>query len=67
MFGRLGIPELLIVFMLVVGSMVIVLWPATRICQRLGLSPWLGILSVFPVANLFLLWYVALTPWPARR
>ena len=61
--GQLGIPELFIVLAILCTGLVVV-WPAARICSRLGFSPWLGILAVVPVANLFLLWFVAVTPWP---
>jgi hypothetical protein len=41
-----------------------VVWPAVHICKRLGLSPWLGALAIVPIANLLLLWFVALARWP---
>jgi hypothetical protein len=34
----------------------VVAWPASRICSRLGFSPWLGILAIVPIANVLLLW-----------
>jgi hypothetical protein len=58
----LGIPELLVV--LVVSGVVI--WPATRVCIKAGYSPWLGILAIIPVANILLLWFLALAEWPSR-
>jgi hypothetical protein len=58
-----GTPELLVVLALSL-SFLIVLWPAARICTRLGLARWLAILSILPVVNLFLLWYVAYAQWP---
>lgn len=63
MFG-LGLPEYFIVVILAV-SLVAVVWPAARICQRAGFSPWLGVLIVVPLANILLLWFVAFSPWPA--
>jgi hypothetical protein len=42
----------------------VVVWPAARICSRLGFSPWLGILAMVPIANVILLWFVAVSPWP---
>jgi hypothetical protein len=63
--GPIGVPELIII--LVVACMgVVVVWPAARICRRVGFSPWLGVLAVVPVANLVLLWFVAVAPWPGR-
>ncbi|TAK19375.1 MAG: hypothetical protein EPO35_00235 [Acidobacteria bacterium] len=61
----LGLPELLILFVLVFGCGVVLIWPAARICKRAGFSPWLGILIIVPIANVVLLWYVAFSPWPA--
>ena len=63
MFGRFGGPELIIVFVIFLMWLVVI-WPAGRICRRVGFSPWLGILIIVPIANLFLLWYVALSKWP---
>lgn len=63
MFGRVEIPELLVVIAIVATALVYV-WPAARICRRLGFSRWLGVLAVIPLANLLLLWFVALAQWP---
>ena len=63
-FGRIGVPELVVVCAIAAMSLVVV-WPAARICRRLGFSPWLGILSVIPIVNLLLLWFIALSEWPS--
>ncbi len=60
----LGVPELIIILFIAVIPLVLI-WPAMRICRRAGFSPWLGILIVIPLANIFLLWFVAFSPWPA--
>jgi hypothetical protein len=61
----LGVPEL-VILLIIVGFMGLALvWPASRICKRAGFSPWLGVLIIVPLANVFLLWFVAFTPWPA--
>lgn len=60
-----GVPEIVIVLILVVILPLAVVWPAARICRRAGFSPWLGLLIVIPLANIFLLWFVAFNPWPA--
>ncbi len=59
----IGIPEVAVVVAIALMSLVVV-WPAARICGRLGFSPWLGILAVLPIANLLLLWFIALSEWP---
>jgi hypothetical protein len=60
---RIGMPELTVILM-IFAMAIVVIWPASTICRRLGLSPVLGVLAVLPLANLILLWYVALAPWP---
>jgi hypothetical protein len=67
MFGAVvGIPELLIILFIGLGLLV-VLYPAIRICRRLGFHPLLGVLSLVPVANVVLLWFVAVSEWPIEH
>lgn len=61
--GFMGIPEFGVILAILCMGL-IVIWPASRICSRLGFSPWLGILAVVPLANVLLLWFVAFTTWP---
>ncbi|HYI10051.1 MAG TPA: hypothetical protein VEK57_13410 [Thermoanaerobaculia bacterium] len=63
MIGSIGSPELILIFVVVV----VVIWPATRICAKAGYSPWLGVVIMIPVANIILLWYLALAEWPSRK
>ena len=60
----LGVSELFILGF-IVALLAIVVWPAMRICRRIGFSPLLGLLAVVPIANVVLLWFVALSPWPS--
>ena len=39
--------------------------PFWRIFRRMGLPPWLAVMASVPLVNLIVLYYVALTPWPA--
>jgi len=59
-----GLPELVVVLFIAAMALAVI-WPAARICQRLGLSQWLGLLAIVPLANVMLLWYVALARWPS--
>lgn len=43
----------------------VVIYPAALICRRLGLPPLIGALAVVPLANVVLLWVVAVARWPA--
>ena len=64
MFERMRFPEGLIVLTVVLIYLVVVAWPAARICRRVGFSPWLGVLAIAPIVNVLLLWYVAFARWP---
>jgi hypothetical protein len=66
MFGSIGPAELLVV-LAIASVALVVIWPAGRICRRAGFSPWLGVLAVVPIANVLLLWFVAVAEWPAMR
>jgi len=63
MFGSLGLPELLILVVIAVA----VVWPASRVCAKAGFSPWLGLATLIPGANILLLWFLALAEWPRNR
>jgi hypothetical protein len=64
-FGRIGAPELMFVVILSSLMWLVVIWPASRICKRVGFSPWLGLLAIIPLANVVLLWVVAMSRWPS--
>jgi hypothetical protein len=61
----LGVPELFIILVIVAIIPLALIWPAMRICRKAGFSQWFGLLIVIPLANIFLLWFVAFSPWPA--
>ena len=56
--------ELTIVSAMLAGTIILIGVPASRICQRLGFSPWLGLLAVIPIVNVLLLWFVAFARSP---
>jgi hypothetical protein len=58
--------EMLPIAVWVLLMALILIWPAARICRKAGFSPLLGVLAVVPIANIVLLWFVALADWPAR-
>jgi len=64
MIRSIGLPELLIVVVVLAGA---IIWPASRICAKAGYSPWLGLVAILPIGNVFLLWFLAFSEWPARR
>ena len=62
----IGMPELTVIAFMATMALVMI-WPAATICRRLGFSPLLGVLIVVPVANVILLWYLALRSGRASR
>jgi hypothetical protein len=52
-------------WMLVIGIIVVI--PAWRLCQRMGYPGPMGILILIPIVNLFLLYFLAFSPWPADK
>lgn len=61
----MGALELTIIPLVILPMALVLIWPAARICRRTGYSPWLGILIVLPLVNVGLLWFIALSRWPA--
>jgi hypothetical protein len=65
-FGFPGPLELLILMVLFgPGLAALVVIPSWLVLSRLGLPPLLSLLAALPLANLMLLWAVALSHWPA--
>jgi hypothetical protein len=56
-------PEIVVVLFIAAMALVVI-WPMTMICRRVGFSPWLGIFAAVPLANVALLWFLALSVWP---
>ena len=46
---------------------IIFIIPFWRICVRVGLSPWLSLLLLIPLANIIFVYYVAFGDWPTQR
>ena len=63
MLEQIGVPGLIVITFMAMMAF-IVIWPAATICRRLGFSPLMGVFAAVPLANLVLLWYVAVSPWP---
>lgn len=64
MLGSLGWQELALITFMALVSLVVVAFPASRICAKAGMPAWLGLLAVVPLVNIALLWFVAFTDWP---
>jgi hypothetical protein len=59
--------EYVMILSIALVSGAVVIWPATVLCRRLGFSPFLGFLAIVPLANVALLWFIALSPWAADQ
>ena len=44
-----------------------IICPIWRIFQKAGFPKWLSLLTVIPVVDLIVLYYVGLAHWPAQR
>ena len=45
---------------------VVVVIPFWRICAKAGYSPWLSLLAIVPLVNLFFLYFLAFSEWPSQ-
>jgi len=61
--NTIGPSELVVILAICLMSL-IVLWPASQICRRIGFPWWIALLSIVPIANVLLLWFVAYARWP---
>jgi len=64
--GRIGLPELMIVFTMfgIVGGVLTVV-PLWQICKKAGFAPPLALLGLVPIANIALMFFLAFAEWPA--
>jgi len=45
----------------------VVLVPFWQIFKKAGFSPWLSLLTMVPLAGLFVIYYVAFARWPDKQ
>jgi len=62
-----GSAELAIIFFMLPFVWLLTIVPFWKICSKAGLSPWLSILMVVPLANIIVPFVVAFSDWPAIR
>ena len=68
MFGTIGIPELIVLFLFVIPLMcVIVILPFWKIFSRAGFSGWLSLTQLVPLLGTIVLFYLAFAEWPALK
>ena len=54
-----------LLLIVIIGFVVLV--PFWQIFKKAGFSPWLSLLTMIPLAGLFVLYYVAFARWPEKR
>ena len=67
MFGHLGVSAILAVAFVVLAVAMLYLLPVCLVCRKAGYPAWLGVAAAVPVANLLLLWFLALAKWPVQQ
>ncbi len=53
--------------LMIVALPILVVLPVWRICSKAGFPGALSLLALIPLANLFLLFFLAFADWPALR
>jgi hypothetical protein len=48
-------------------SAIIFIIPVWQICKRAGHNPWLSLLALVPLVNLFFGYWLAFGTWPAQK
>lgn len=54
-----------LIWMLILALVVVI--PFWRICQKAGYPGILGLLSIVPIANIALIYFLAFARWPAHK
>ena len=67
LIGPLGIGELTVILLVLLGWHLVLVLPAWKLCTRLGFPGWFGLAILVPLLNLVVLYYVAFAPWPSEQ
>jgi hypothetical protein len=65
--ARIGLPELLVLFVVGVLVLCVTILPFWMIFKKAGFSPWLSLTQLLPLVNLVALFYLAFAEWPVHR
>jgi hypothetical protein len=63
----LGVAELVLIFVVVCGAIVLVVVPYWHIFRKAGFGPALSLLMLVPLVNFAMLYYLAFTEWPILK
>ena len=64
---RLGLPELIVLSVTAIASVLGAVIPFWQISKRAGYHPALGILSAIPLVNVVFFYFLAFAEWPVIR
>ena len=65
--GPIGMPELIMIFIVAIMVAVVGALPFWFICKKAGLSPWLSLIMFIPFGALVLPFVLAFIDWPSLR
>jgi hypothetical protein len=65
--GPIGIPELIMIFIVAIMVALVGVLPFWFICKKAGLSPWLSLIMIIPFGALVLPFVLAFIEWPSLR
>ena len=63
MFPMIGLIELIGIILL----SAVIIFPFWKIFRKAGFSKWLSLLTVIPIVDLVVLYYVGLAKWPTQQ
>ena len=65
--GPIGLPELLVIGILLVFGGIVVILPFWMIFSKAGFSGWMSLTQIIPIVNVVALFYLAFAEWPIHR
>ena len=65
--SNIGVPEILIICIVVLVFALVVLIPYWRIFGKAGFSPLLSLLMLLPIVNIVMLYVLAFSDWPSLK
>jgi len=64
---QLGLPELIVISVTVIASVLGAVIPFWQISKKAGYHPTLGILSAIPLVNVVFFYFLAFAEWPVMK
>lgn len=67
MLGSIGLPELIIIVVIVGFVGLVAILPFWMIFSKAGFSGWMSLTQIVPLVNVIALFYLAFAEWPIQR